>query len=137
MESQTNTSAGAMRFSGLETNAVHIASEGETNCSRKDHLRKITSDQQEIRRWAAQRNAHPIERAPFAPDGEPAQLGFVFGETPGVEDHLQPIDWSRFFAIFQLMGLMLAYEGGTRYELIKLKDEGKNTDEFEGKPMQA
>lgn len=100
----------------------------------KGFLRKITKDEEEIRRWAARYEAHPIERAPFRPDGEPAQLGFVFGETPVSNENLQPIAWSRFFAVFHLLGLVFAHSGDAEYEL--LKPEEKNTQgRFEGKLM--
>ena len=99
-------------------------------------MRKATNDEQEIRRWAARHSAHPIERAPFMPDGEPAQLGFVFGEEPPqAEEHLQPITWARFFAVFHLIGLVLVHDGNSGYELLKV-DEG-GSGRFEGKPMQA
>jgi hypothetical protein len=60
-----------------------------------------------------------VERAPFRPDGEPAQLGFVFGKAPEADEHLRPMEWSRFFAIFHLIGLVLAHDGDSEYELLK------------------
>ena len=82
-------------------------------------LRQVTDDETEIRQWAARRSAHPIERAPFTPDGEPAQLGFVFGEVPEANENLQPISWARFFAVFRLLDLVLAYDNDRDYELVK------------------
>ena len=98
-------------------------------------MAKITKDEIEIRRWAARFGAHPVERAPFRPDGEPAQLAFVFGQTPEAGESLRPIPWERFFAIFHLIGLVLAYDDGHQYELLKLEEH--ESPRFEGKPMVA
>ncbi len=62
-------------------------------------------------------------------------LAFVFGKAPEAAEALQPIPWSRFFAIFHLLGLTLAYEDGTGYELLKM--EGGSTKIVEAKRMQA
>ena len=98
-------------------------------------MRRTTNDEQEIRRWATQHNAHPIQRAPYLEDGEPAMLGFVFGDPPLAEANLQPIAWSRFFAVFHLVGLALVYDDSSEYQLLKI--ENKASGRFEGKPMQA
>ncbi len=98
-------------------------------------MRKTTNDEQEIRRWAAMRNAHPVQRSPYLEDGEPAMLGFVFGDAPVAEENLQPITWSQFFAIFHLVGLVLVYDSGSEYELLKI--EKGAAGRFEGKPMQS
>ena len=98
-------------------------------------MQKYTNKDAEILEWAKQRNAHPVERAPFRPDGEPAQLGFVFGEAPLSEEFLQPIPWSRFLAVFHLMGLALVYGGDNDYELVKV--EGDKSGPSERRAMQA
>ena len=98
-------------------------------------VRRVTNNEEEIRRWATRHAAHPVERAPFRPDSEPAQLAFVFGEAPGVEAQLRPMEWSRFFAIFHLMGLVLSYDEDRDYELLKV--EGGKSKQFEGKPLVA
>lgn len=98
-------------------------------------MRHFTNDQKEIKDWAIRRGAHPVERAPFMPDGQPAQLGFVFGVAPEADESLQPISWARFFAVFQLLDLVLAYDGDRDYELLKGEDE--DAMRFEGKPLQA
>lgn len=98
-------------------------------------MRKMTADEKEIRRWAAARNAHPVEHAPYTPDGQPAQLGFVFGNPPEATDNLQPIPWERFFAVFRLIGLVLVYDGDSQYELVQV--EHNHSARFEGKPLQA
>lgn len=96
----------------------------------------ITYKPEEILQWAARHNAHPVERKPFMPDGEPGQLGFVFGQAPETAEHLQPIPWQRFFAIFHMLGLVLRIDGDRDYELLKLPSESSQ-ERFEGRPMQA
>lgn len=98
-------------------------------------MRRTTVDLEEIRQWAVLRNAHPIERAPFIKDGEPAKLGFVFGNPPQAKENLQPITWDRFNAVFRLLGLVLAYDEGFDYELIRTEDHHDGS--FEGKPLNA
>ena len=99
-------------------------------------MRKVTNDEQEIRLWAARYDAQPVERKPFRPDGEPAQLGFVFGQLPQeATASLQPIAWSRFFAVFHLLGLVLAYSGNREFEILKV--EGGQDGRPAVKRMQA
>ena len=94
-------------------------------------MRKTTSDEAEIRQWATKYRAHPIEKAPFTPDGVPAMLGFEFGDQPVANQSLQPITWGRFMAVFKLLELVLVYDGGTSYELVKV--ENGSDERFEGK----
>ena len=98
-------------------------------------MRRVTNNEQEIRAWAARHDAHPVERAPFRPDGEPAQLGFVFGDAPEAAEQLRPIEWSRFFAVFHLIGLVLSHDGDSDYELMKI--EGSKNKSATEKRMQA
>jgi hypothetical protein len=97
--------------------------------------RKYTNNDKEVRAWAQRHSAHPVERAPFVPDSEPTQLGFVFGEVPKEQESLRPIEWATFFALFHLSGLVLAYGDDMSYEL--LKAEGESSEWFEGKPLRA
>lgn len=96
-------------------------------------MRKVTNNEEEIRLWAARADARPVEREPFRPDGEPAQLGFVFGDVPESEASLRPIAWSRFFALFHLMGLILALDGDREFELLKI--EGGNNGQVHASRM--
>ena len=96
---------------------------------------KTTNDEGEILQWATRQNAHPVQRAPYLEDGEPAMLGFVFGDPPVARENLHPISWPRFFAVFHLVGLVLVYDSGPNYELLKIEE--KTSTRFEGKPMQA
>jgi hypothetical protein len=98
-------------------------------------VRKTTTDQHEIREWAARRNAHPVQMTPLIHDSEPAKLGFVFGDLPQAARELKEISWGQFFALFQLMDLVLAYDGDSEYELLRL--DGDLSGELGSKPMQA
>ncbi len=60
-------------------------------------------------------------------------LGFVFGDEPVANGSLQPISWSRFFAVFKLLDLVLVHDAGTSYELVKV--ENGSEERFEGKPL--
>ncbi len=101
-------------------------------------MRRVTNDEHEIRHWAATRGAHPIERGTRTKDTEPAQLDFVFGELPPeAKAELHLLDWSTFFAMFHLMGLVLAYEFESNHEFELLKTEGRKSGQFEGKPLLA
>ena len=100
-------------------------------------MRKITNKDAEILQWALRTNAHPVERAPFRPDGEPATLSFVFGDIPrDAAEHLRPIEWTRFFALFHLMGLVLSHDGDRDFDLLKV-DDGNGAGPDHLKRMQA
>ena len=92
-------------------------------------MRKTTTDHNEIRAWAKRRNAHPVELASLIHDGEPAKLGFVFGDPPQAREQLNPISWAQFFAMFQLMDLALAYDGGAQYELLRMDSDLGDVDD--------
>ena len=83
-------------------------------------MSRTTKDEQEILHWAARYEAHPVEKGPIKFDGEPAMLGFVFGEAPESEEFLRPLSWPQFFALFQVLGLALVY-GDSDYELLKVE----------------
>ena len=60
----------------------------------------------------------PVEVYTRTFDGEPTQLRFVFGEAATASmGEMRPISWDQFFAIFEMMGLALAYGQGERYEI--------------------
>ena len=92
-----------------------------------------TTDHDEIRRWAADREAVPAERRPRKFDGEPAVLTFVFGQTTEVMEDVEEISWDHFFALFDLMGLSLVYDGDNVYELLQIEE--RSPYRFEGKPV--
>ena len=92
-----------------------------------------TTDHQEIQSWAQAHNALPAEVLPRKFDGEPAILRFVFKHLPVQAEMFEQITWENFFALFDLMGLSLVYDGGSSYELLQI--EAKSVYRFDGKPM--
>ena len=92
-----------------------------------------TTNHQEIQSWAHARNALPAEVLPRKYDGEPAMLRFVFGHLPVEAEMFEHITWENFFALFDLMGLSLVYDGESSYELLQI--EAKSVYRFDGKPM--
>ncbi len=91
-----------------------------------------TTDHEEIKRWASARGAVPVEVQPRKFDSEPAILRFLFGDPTKFSGELKPITWEQFFALFDLMGLSLVYDGDHRYELLQI--EARSSFRFEGKP---
>ena len=92
-----------------------------------------TTNHLEIRSWAQARNALPAEVLPRKFDGEPAILCFVFEHLPVQAEMFEQISWDNFFALFDLMGLSLVYDGESSYELLQI--EAKSVYRFEGKPV--
>jgi ferritin-like metal-binding protein YciE len=75
-------------------------------------LSKITTDHEEIRRWAEERGAHPAcVKGTRAKDGS-CLLRLDFPGYTG-EESLEPITWDQFFQIFDQRGLALVYEEKT------------------------
>jgi hypothetical protein len=74
-----------------------------------------------------------VERSQFIHDTEPAQLDFVFGDLPETAGILRPLEWSQFFAIFHLIGLVLVYDDQRDFALLKAEEH--TADRFEGKPL--
>ena len=96
-------------------------------------MHRPTTDHDEIRRWAAEKNAVPAERKPRTFDSEPAILTFVFGGVQQGTEDVAEISWDHFFSLFDLMGLSLVYDGGIEYELLQI--EKKSPYRFGGKPV--
>ena len=92
-----------------------------------------TTDHEEIRQWAKARGAVPAELKPLKFDGEPAILTFLFSGKKRGMDEAAEIEWDHFFALFDLMGLALVYDGDNGYELLQI--EGQSPYRFEGKPV--
>lgn len=95
-------------------------------------MRKVTTDHAEILRWAGIRGATPAQIDPLKFDGEPAILTFLFGDVAESTTDVATISWDQFFALFDLLGLSLAYDGG-EYELLQI--ESRAVHRFEGKQM--
>ena len=96
-------------------------------------MQKPTTDHEEIRAWAAARDAVPAERNPLKFDGQPALLMFLFGGHRDGMEEVEEISWEQFFALFDLMGLSMVYDGKNEYELLQI--EAKSPYRFNGKPV--
>ena len=69
---------------------------------------KTTTDHEEIRKWAEQRDGHP---ARVKDGGEGGILRIDFGKP---EDSLEEIGWDRFFEIFDENRLAFLYQEKTK-----------------------
>ena len=69
-------------------------------------MSKVTTDHEEIRRWAEERGAHPA----VVKGTEILRLDFPGYSGKGT---LEPIDWEEFFRIIDERGLALVYEERT------------------------
>ena len=84
---------------------------------------KTTTDHDEIRRWAEERNASPAS-VKGTGDGDAGVLRFDFPGGAG-EDELEHISWDEWFDKFEQQGLALLYqeekesgEGSTFFKLV-------------------
>ena len=96
-------------------------------------MQRPTRDHDEIRQWAASRNAVPAERKPRTFDSEPAILTFLFEEKREAMEDVAEISWEHFFALFDLMGLSLVHDDDGMFELLQI--EKRSPYRFEGKPV--
>lgn len=69
---------------------------------------RITTDHDEIRRWAAQRRGTPAEVRGTAGRRDPGVLRIDFPGDTGLEA-LEPIDWPAWFGKFDDANLAFAY----------------------------
>jgi len=79
---------------------------------RSDHSSKVTTDHEEIRRWAEERKAHP---ACVKGTGGKKDTGMIRLDFPGYTggQSLQPISWEEFFRKFDESNLALVYQEQT------------------------
>ena len=96
-------------------------------------MRGPTTEHGEIRRWAEETGASPVELSQQTFDCKPTMLSFIFGDAG--DENIRPISWESFFASFDLLGLALVYDGPdpTRYELRQIEE--RSAYRFEGKPI--
>jgi hypothetical protein len=86
--------------------------------------RRVT-DHDEIRRWAALRQAVPAEVSAGEQDRQPPDLRFMFLDGSPNQPQLTPIAWEDFLAKFDLLGIVLlcednlAGQSGKAYELVR------------------
>ncbi len=91
---------------------------------------KTTTDHDEIRRWAEERDGKPAAVAGTASDGEPGILRINF--PGGAEDSLEDISWDEWFKKFDESDLAFLYqdekasgEGSTFFKLVRAgRDDG-------------
>ena len=79
--------------------------------------RITTYDHEEIRRWAEERNGNPALVYKTKPEGTVSTLAIDFQEKRLHDDTLEPIDWEKFFELFEKRLLALQYddkEGGEK-----------------------
>lgn len=79
---------------------------------RRGHGSHMTTDHEEIRRWAEERGAHP---ACVKGTGGKRDIGMLRLDFPGYSgaESLQPITWDEFFDKFDERGLALVYQDET------------------------
>lgn len=73
---------------------------------------KHTTDHDEIRRWAEERNGRPATVASTHEDEDPGLIRIDFPGYSG-EDTLEEITWDEWFAKFDEQGLALVYQETT------------------------
>ncbi len=87
-----------------------------------------TTDQHQIRLWAASQHAMPAEILPGLVDAEPAQLHFFIPGDSSHEPRLRMLGWEDFFAMFAAQGLTFVHEilsdgrPGRHFELLQVED---------------
>lgn len=73
---------------------------------------KVTTNHDEIRRWAEERGGQPAMVKGTGGDG---QVGIIRIDFPGyAEENLEPISWDQFFDKFENSNLALVYQETTR-----------------------
>lgn len=79
-----------------------------------EYLSNVTSDPDEIRRWAEERGGRPACVRQTGGKGDIGMLRLEFPGKPNARDEkLQPITWEEFFDKFQERGLALVYQEHT------------------------
>jgi hypothetical protein len=71
---------------------------------------KVTTDHQQIRKWAESRGAVPATVKRTKAAGEPGVLRLDF---PPCDDTLEPLDWDAFFEKFDREKLAFLYQDRT------------------------
>lgn len=77
-------------------------------------LSRPTCDHASVLFWAEQHKAVPVEVLAEGPSASTPTLSFVFHSGPERPDHLRPISWETFFAVFDMFDLSLIYEKDPR-----------------------
>ncbi len=83
-----------------------------TRKTREDHSSHVTTNHDEIRKWAESREAKPACVKKTGGKGDPGILRFDFPGYSG-EDSLHHIQWDEFFEKFEEQKLALVYQENT------------------------
>jgi hypothetical protein len=70
---------------------------------------KVTTDHNEIRKWAEERGGKPADVRSTHKDGDPGVLRIDFADTPP-DENLEPISWDEFFKKFDEKKLAFLYQ---------------------------
>ena len=82
---------------------------------------KITTDHDEIRKWAEERGGRPAVVRETQRKGDPGILRLAFPDAPNADDdELEEISWEEFFKKFDEAGLALLHQEKTA--------DGKNSN---------
>lgn len=73
---------------------------------------KVTTDHDEIRRWAQERNGRPVsvKHDPLNPNGCTIQIDFLYDRF---DDNIHEISWDEFFDAFERDEMALVYQTET------------------------
>jgi hypothetical protein len=96
----------------LEVSIMATKEKTSSSTATHDHTSHVTTDHEQIRKWAEARHAKPTcVKATRTPDGS-CLLRLDFPGYSG-GDTLEPISWDDFFRIFDQQNLALVYQDET------------------------
>jgi hypothetical protein len=97
---------------------------------------KITTDEDEIRRWAEQHRAWPGAAGTGQPPESPSRLRIGFDDSP---DDVREINWDDFFNELRAEGLALELEigPGRFWRIVPMRDAQRAKTPLERKPSTA
>ncbi|MBI4492107.1 MAG: hypothetical protein HY690_04880, partial [Chloroflexi bacterium] len=75
---------------------------------------KLTTDHEEIRRWAEERGGRPAHVGGTGTDEDPGLLRIEFPGYGTERERLEPISWEAFFRKFDEKGLVFSFQERTR-----------------------
>ena len=107
--SGSRTSRGRSESSGGESRKRSSSRSGEAK-----PVTKVTTDHDEIRRWAEERGAKPARVRGTGGNGDVGLIRLAFPGAPRARDEqLEEISWDDWFREFDKNGLALVYEETT------------------------
>src|SRR4051794_35780021 len=95
---------------------------------------RVTTDHNEIRRWAEERGGHPATVKRTEQGGEPGILRIDFPGFSG-EDTLEEISWDDFFQKFEESGLAFLFQdkGDSRFNKLVSRDTAQAAENGGGR----